>query len=172
MPYNQRMPNSVEPEVILPGERQWFETRRHLERLVALLDDMFEVPGLKIRFGIDPIVGLIPGIGDFITGLMSMLVILAAWQRGVPKITLARMLTNVAIDSFGGTVPVLGDIFDVAWKSNRMNYNLLLQFEKQGQKRTWKDWAFFALILLALSAVIVLPALILLIAIKYLFMRH
>jgi uncharacterized protein DUF4112 len=172
MPYNQRMPSPVEPEVILPGERAWFETRRHLERLVALLDDMFEIPGLKIRFGIDPIIGLVPGIGDFLTGLMSMLVILAAWQRGVPKVTIARMLTNVAIDSFGGTIPIVGDLFDVAWKSNRKNYDLLLQFEKRGETRTWRDWAFFAMILLALSVILVLPVLILLVAFKLLFLRH
>ena len=83
-------------------------------------------------------------------------------------VAIARMMSNVAIDSVLGSVPVMGDIFDVAWKSNRKNYNLLLQFEKQGQKRTWRDWAFFALILLALSAVIVLPVLILFIAIKLL----
>lgn len=98
---------------------------RNLDLLSHLLDDFLRIPGTQIRFGLDGIIGLIPGIGDIIGAMASWIIILAAWLRGVPKVTLARMLANVAIETVIGTVPILGDAFDIAWKANRRNFALL-----------------------------------------------
>ena len=97
----------------------------NLDLLSHLLDDFLRIPGTNIRFGLDGIVGLIPGVGDILGAMASWIIILAAWLRGVPKVTLARMLANVAIETILGTVPILGDAFDIAWKANRRNFALL-----------------------------------------------
>lgn len=98
---------------------------RRLERMASLLDDQFTIPGLKVRVGLDPLVGLVPGIGDLITGGFSVYLLLQARSFGLPRHVQARMLGNIAIDVAVGSIPVLGDIFDVAFKSNRRNMKLL-----------------------------------------------
>ena len=102
-----------------------FFSDSNLDMLSHILDDFLRIPGTNIRFGLDGIIGLIPGIGDILGAMASWIIILAAWLRGVPKVTLARMLANVAIETLIGTVPVLGDAFDIAWKANRRNFALL-----------------------------------------------
>jgi len=104
--------------------------RRHhglaeLEFVARLLDDRFRIPGTSIRFGLDGLLGLVPGIGDGATALVSLYLVLRAWSLGVPPRVLGRMLVNVLLDSAVGSVPVLGDVFDVAFKSNRRNLELL-----------------------------------------------
>ena len=93
--------------------------------LSHLLDDFIRIPGTPIRFGLDGIVGFIPGIGDILGGLASTIIIVAAWSRGIPKVTLARMVANVAIETVVGSVPVVGNLFDIGWRANRRNYALL-----------------------------------------------
>ncbi len=112
-----------EPEILRPrmGSGSTLFSDSNLDMLSHLLDDFLRIPGTNIRFGLDGIVGLIPGIGDILGAMASWIIILAAWLRGVPKVTLARMLANVAIETIIGTVPVLGDAFDIAWKANRRN---------------------------------------------------
>jgi hypothetical protein len=83
------------------------------------------VPGTGIRFGIDGLVGLVPGIGDGAMALISLWFVLEAGRLGLPKRKLARMLLNIGIDAAAGAVPVLGDVFDVAWKANRRNYRII-----------------------------------------------
>lgn len=96
-----------------------------LEFIARLLDDRFRIPGTSIRFGLDGLLGLVPGIGDGATALVSLYVVLRAWSLGVPPGVLGRMLANVLVDSAVGSIPLLGDVFDVAFKSNRRNLELL-----------------------------------------------
>jgi hypothetical protein len=96
-----------------------------LELLAYWMDTAFRVPGLGIRFGFDAIIGLIPGLGDLITSLISLYILAAARRYGVPRATLMRMTFNIAVDTIAGSVPFLGDAFDVYWKANRMNVALL-----------------------------------------------
>lgn len=147
----------LEPEV-LPPRRARGLTDEQLDHLAGVLDDIFQIPGTRIRFGLDPIVGLIPGLGDIITGLLSFLIVFAAWRRRLPKVAILRMVANIGIDTLVGTIPILGDIFDVIWKSNRMNYKLLVRY--RGGVRTGlmaRDWLFFLLLLVCVAAVIALP---------------
>ena len=90
-----------------------------------LLDNALRVPGTNIRVGLDPLVGLIPGFGDLVGGLASAYIILEAARAGAPASVLLRMLGNVGIDTALGALPVAGDVFDVAWKSNARNVRLL-----------------------------------------------
>ena len=163
------MTSMPEPEIIPPGAQPSMLTDRNLERLARLLDDMFVIPGTPIRFGLDPIVGLIPGLGDIITGLISFVIVFAAWQRGVPKITITRMIVNIVIDTLVGTVPLFGDVFDVLWKSNRMNYNLLLRSTRGPRKQSWRDWAFLIFLLVCAAGVVIVPVLTLFILLHWMF---
>ena len=98
---------------------------QRLQRVGWILDNSFRVPGTQIRFGIDSIVGLVPGLGDLVGGAMSLYIIAQAARLGAPRSLLARMGWNVAVDTLVGEVPVLGDLFDVAWKANTKNLALL-----------------------------------------------
>jgi hypothetical protein len=135
----------------------WLFRNQTLERLEILLDDAVRIPGTGIRFGLDGIIGLVPGLGDVLGGLLSLLIPLAAWIRGVPYVTLARMAVNIGIGVLVGTIPVLGDIFDIAWKPNRRNYRLLRLHLGEPHRHTRRDWAFLALLIAALAAVFALP---------------
>ena len=96
--------------------------------LARLLDRAFRIPGTNITFGADAILGLIPGGGDIAGAVFSGWLILLGSRMGLPRHLLMRMVANVAIDTVGGSVPVLGDLFDVAWKSNSRNLKVLEQF--------------------------------------------
>lgn len=96
-----------------------------LRRWAGLLDNAFRVPGTQIRFGLDPILGLVPGIGDLATPVLCVLILVHSARVRVPKIVLARMVLNALIDFIVGAIPVLGDLFDFAWKSNEWNLALL-----------------------------------------------
>jgi Domain of unknown function (DUF4112) len=96
-----------------------------IDALATLLDTAFIVPGTNIRFGLDALIGLVPGVGDAITTLMSLYIVREARALGVPRVLIARMLANVAIDGVIGAIPLVGDVFDVAWRANRRNFVLL-----------------------------------------------
>lgn len=133
----------------------------NLDLLAHLLDDWFRIPGTKIRFGLDGIIGLIPGLGDILTGLVACVLLFAGWARGLPYIALARMVANIGIDVLVGSIPVLGDIFDIAWKSNRRNFELMQRHLRQPRRHTWKDWAFLVVLLLFVLSVLMAPVIVL-----------
>lgn len=101
------------------------KSRKRLERLAWYLDSSIKIPGLNARFGLDGLLGLIPGVGDTIGALVSSVVISEAARLGAPKVLLLKMAVNVALDALVGTVPVLGDLFDFVWKANQRNVQLL-----------------------------------------------
>jgi hypothetical protein len=96
-----------------------------IEALASLLDTAFIIPGTNLRFGFDALVGLVPGIGDALTTALSLWLVKEAHALGAPAHLIARMLGNIAIDGVVGAVPLLGDAFDLVWKSNRRNLYLL-----------------------------------------------
>jgi len=129
-----------------------------LEQLAHWMDSVFHIPGLNIRFGLDTILGLLPFVGDGLSSLVSFYILSAAAKHGVPKATLLRMGGNVAFDWLLGSVPFVGDAFDVFFKSNQMNVSLLrrhLNTPVEARRRsTIGDKVFVAGIILALVAVL------------------
>jgi hypothetical protein len=98
---------------------------KRLRRLAWLIDGVFSLPGTRFRFGLNSIVGLVPVGGDAILGAVSLYIVYEAMQLGVPAPQLARMLGNVALEVAGGSVPVLGDVFDMALKANLRNLAII-----------------------------------------------
>jgi hypothetical protein len=103
-----------------------------LDKLATLLDVAFRIPFTKFRFGVDGLIGLAPGFGDVVTTGLSLWIVHEAYQLGVPRQVLFRMLGNVAIDGMIGAVPVAGDVFDVLWRGNKRNVRILREhFERE-----------------------------------------
>jgi hypothetical protein len=138
----------------MPGQ---LATNEQLDYIAALLDDMWRIPGTKIRFGLDALIGWIPGIGDALAGMASCFIVFAAWRRGAPFITLVRMLANILLEATIGAIPVVGDAFHIAWKANRRNYRLLLREKEQPGANTRRDSLFLVILLLAAIAAVSLP---------------
>ena len=119
------------------------------------MDDAVAVPGTRIRFGLDALLGLVPGAGDAVTGAVAAYAIVLAARFGAPPVVIARMALNVLIDVATGTIPVLGDIFDVGWKSNRKNVQLLERYQADPQKVRAASWVVVIAVLLIILAAIV-----------------
>ncbi len=96
-----------------------------VRRLAKLLDTRWKIPGIGVRFGIDPVLGLIPGAGDLVAGAISTYVIIKAHRLGAPKSMLVKMAGNVAVDTIVGSVPILGSVFDLFYKASTRNLRLL-----------------------------------------------
>ncbi|SRR6476469_2339667 len=127
---------------------------RRLRRISHLLDNAIPIPGTKYRIGLDPILGLIPGGGDLIGSIFAGYIVFKSAQMGVPQETLVKMAANIVFDTVAGTVPVAGDLLDVAWKANVKNIELLdahLGSPEQGKKA---DWLFVAALLLGLILIV------------------
>ena len=120
------------------------------------MDSAYRVPGTRVRFGWDPIVGLVPGLGDVATASFSALVLFRALRMGVPRVVLIRMVLNILVDLVAGVVPVVGDLFDVAWQSNSMNLALLERHEQPGVKPTSGDRAIVLLAFVVVGGVLFL----------------
>ena len=101
------------------------ERLARIDALARLLDTAFILPGTNIRFGLDALIGLVPGIGDAITTAMSLYIVNEARALGAPRLLIARMMMNVALDGVVGAIPLVGDVFDVAFRANRRNMALL-----------------------------------------------
>lgn len=157
------MPDPLEPEILPPNEPAALGlSDANLDRLAQILDDGFAIPGTRIHFGLDPIIGLLPGFGDAIGALLSFVFVFAGWRRGLPGVTLLRMVINIGVDSLCGTLPIFGDLFDFYWKSNRMNYNLLRRHALRPEvDHTWRDWLFLWTIFVILLAMALLPLVVL-----------
>jgi len=134
-------------------------TDEHLDYIASLLDDMFRVPGTQIRFGLDFLIGWIPGVGDAVAGVASLVIIISAWRRGAALVTLARLITNVVLETLIGAIPVIGDAFHVVWKANRRNYRLLMREKNRalGESHAWRDMLFFVLLLLGVLCLVAVP---------------
>ena len=104
------------------------------------MDSQFKIPGTNVRFGLDALIGLVPGAGDFATFLISGYMVTILAKNGASGFVLARMVLNVLIDSLVGAIPVLGDIFDVAFKANQRNMTLMQQHYVEGRHKggAWK----------------------------------
>ena len=128
--------------------------QENIERLGWLMDDLFRIPVIGWRVGLDAIVGLIPGFGDTATSLVSLYILASAVRYRVPKVTLLRMGLNIAIDYAVGSLPLVGDLFDAWWKSNQMNVELLREratlSTSDGRTGQVSDWLFVGLIILLL----------------------
>lgn len=128
-----------------------------LRRIAELLDNAFVVPGTSYRIGLDPLIGLIPGIGDLVSPIFTVGMLLQARSLGVPKIVQVRMLINVAIDTLVGAVPVAGDLFDFAWKSNVKNLALIELHAREDRGPSAGDYAFVTLMIAIVVALAALP---------------
>jgi Domain of unknown function (DUF4112) len=108
-----------------------------------LLDSRFRVPGTRIRFGIDPILSLLPGLGELSTPIFTALLLTQAIRQRVPAVVIFRMVVNALIDAAVGAVPVAGTVADVFWRANKVNLGLLEQFAMQARLPTKSDYVIF-----------------------------
>jgi len=99
---------------------------RRLDRLSRLLDIALVIPGTRVRFGVDAVLGLVPVVGNWAGVALSSIIIVEAVRIGVPRPLIARMIANIAVEGLAGTVPIAGDVFDVFWRANRRNMALLM----------------------------------------------
>ncbi|MGI8989058.1 MAG: DUF4112 domain-containing protein [Bryobacteraceae bacterium] len=151
-------PDGLTPEVIDPRIAD-------VEALARWLDYAFTVPG-GLRFGFAGIIGLIPGIGDIFDGLVSLYIVVRAIQLGIARVAIARMLVNIGIEALAGSVPFLGDLFDIVFKANRRNYLLLKSHLAAPRLQKNRDWWFLILTAALVMAGIALPAIGLIVLLK------
>lgn len=126
-----------------------------LDRLTYYLDQFFRIPGTQIRFGLDPLLGLLfPGGGDAISSLLSGYLIWRSIRYGLPKIVVARMVLNVGLDYVLGSLPVIGDLFDFGFKANQKNLNLVRKYASGRRSPSWTDWVWAGTFLAILAGLI------------------
>lgn len=128
-----------------------------LRRWAILLDSAFPVPGTRIRFGLDALVGLVPGIGDLASPVFTAMILLQAARMRLPRVVQARMVLNAAIDMLLGLLPMAGDLADVAWKANLRNLALLERYARHGPPPRASDYLFVAGCLGGLALVAITP---------------
>jgi hypothetical protein len=136
-----------------------------LDALALLMDNAFRIPGLNLRFGLDSIIGLIPGLGDIVSMLVSLYVLAAAQRYGLSRITTARMGLNIAVDTIIGAIPLVGDAFDLVWKANQRNVALVqhhmntpLHLRHKARRGDWLYVAAVAAVLVVILAGLVYGA--------------
>ncbi|HET9419340.1 MAG TPA: DUF4112 domain-containing protein [Chthoniobacterales bacterium] len=112
-----------------------------------IMDELLRLPGTKFRFGLDPLIGLLPGLGDTASAFVSALTLVQAARLGVPKILLARMSLNILTNEIIGIIPGVGDAFSFWFKSNTRNYNLLQRHMTATQRSRNSDWIFVAVVI-------------------------
>jgi hypothetical protein len=136
-----------------------------LHRYAWLLDNSIPIPGIGYRIGLDPIIGLLPGIGDAIGAILSMVIVAEGARSGIPRVILLRMAWNIAVEMVLGTIPLLGNLFDMTWKANVRNVRLLEKYMQAPKKSVATSAAVFSSIIVALvllmAAVVIVGMLIL-----------
>ena len=131
------------------------EVEKSLGDLAFYLDDLFRIPGVGWRFGLDAVIGLIPNVGDTLTSFASFYILLAGVRYGVPKITLLRMAFNIGLDYLVGSIPFVGDAFDFVWKANKQNMELIRSRAAGHGKGKTSDYIFvFGLIILLIGVLV------------------
>ena len=132
-----------------------------LRRWARLFDAAFRIPGTEFRFGLDPLIGLLPGVGDLASPLLTIFILWQATRLRVPKVVLARMVLNALIDGGIGAIPVVGDAFDFAWRSNEWNMALLERHAMPGRGATSADYLFVTLCVIVVVMAALLPLVVL-----------
>jgi hypothetical protein len=136
------------------------EELRALRQLAALLDTRFVIPGTSIRFGLDPLLSFIPGVGDLVSPAFAVLLMVQGVRQGVPKVVLVRMLVNAFVDALIGAVPIAGNIGDVFWRANVRNMGLLERHSRPGVRPAPADYVIVGVLAAAFGLVIFVPVLI------------
>ncbi len=134
-------------------------TLRRVRRLSHLLDNAFPIPGTSYRIGLDPLLGLLPGGGDFLGATLSAYIVLEGARLGLPRHILGQMVTNIIFETIAGSVPVLGDLVDATWKANAKNIAIMeeqLNVPRQSKQKT--DWLFLTLLFAGLVLVVIVMA--------------
>ena len=132
-----------------------------LRRWAVILDSFFRVPGTNIRFGLDALIGLVPGLGDLVAPVFTVAVLLTALRMRVPAVVQARMVLNALIDMVIGLVPIAGDLADVAWKADLRNVALLERHARPGVPPSRSDYIFVLLCIGLVVLIAVVPVVLL-----------
>lgn len=132
---------------------------RWLEGAADLLDDRFRLPGTSFRFGMDAIIGLVPYVGDVISFILSGTMVMVMARRGASGRLLMKMLGNIFVDGAVGTIPLVGDFFDIRFRANKKNINLLLEHYQEGQHKG-SAWPAILFVLFILAALLILSVLV------------
>lgn len=125
-------------------------TVKRLRQISRLLDNAITIPGTQVGIGLDPLMGLLPIGGDMIGLMFSIYIIIESARLGVSKSTIGRMIVNIIIDGLVGAIPMLGDIFDVAWTANKYNMKMLEEYLQSPGEKKQADQGFILLLFLGL----------------------
>jgi uncharacterized protein DUF4112 len=148
---------AVRGDVIGPSRAERFTAaEQRIGRVTRVLDELVSVPGTPIKVGLDPLIGLIPVAGDAFAALVGSWVILEASRFGIPKVVLGRMVANLVVDLGIGAIPLIGDLYDVAFRSNRRNLDLFRRHALDPGASTRGEEAFFLGLVLLIVGVVVL----------------
>jgi hypothetical protein len=145
---------ATRPRPLTAGQDQRLKALKHMSRL---LDSAFVLPGTQIRIGLDPILGLVPGLGDLASPLFAIAMLWQGRDLGIPRVVQLRMIFNVAIDALVGMLPIAGDIFDFAWKANDRNFALLERHAYEHRRPTTGDWLFVTGLIALLLVIAAVP---------------
>ena len=145
----------IEWELLPPEEKKRRASLEPLFKWIALvMDEFVRFPGTKFRFGLDPLIGLIPGLGDTASAFVSAFALIHAARCGVPRIALVRMSLNILINEIVGIIPGLGDAFSFWFKSNARNYQIVQEHLGTSNRSRRGDWIFVAVVLVLLLLVV------------------
>lgn len=139
---------------------------QEIAKLVKLMDSQFRIPFTNITFGLDPVIGLIPGLGDLIDYAISAFILITMVRNGASSKSVAKMILNITIDGIVGLIPVLGHIFDVFYKANRRNLVLAVEHFEEG-KHQGSAWPIVLPILGALAFIFIILVVVIFYMIKY-----